>query len=256
MRLLNRLVGIDLANALTSPSPIKLSTQVSHELGIPDIEIIIPGEFHCFIEVKHDSPLGVGQLKSYRMHLDQLHEPLKAMVLLTRSRVYAVETMLQPEQYHHVCWYEIHRWLHEFEGEDTVLDFLIYDFTHFLEEKNMSHQRITWEYERGVSSLIDFTNMLESAIGDTMSKFKLARTAGWSWRGFYLNGDIFVGVRYNDPTRVVFENKQGNSPTFKRDLVFSDAHFFSLDTGEQYETIVDFLTKSLKEHSAQTTPTT
>jgi hypothetical protein len=246
--LLGQLIGLDLVHDLSTPAPIELSTQVSLEGGIPDIQIMVPGALHCYVEVKHDSHLGEGQLEYYHDLLQQSPEPLKSLVLLTRSRASAAETKLTSSQYHHVCWYEIHRWLHELEGHDEVLDYLIRDFTNFLEEKSMSHTRINWQYEEGVASLIDFTIMLESAIGETMVDRKVTKSAGWSWRGFYVDGDVFVGIRYDMPVLLVFENDTGNNPTFKRDLHLPAVHFFSLDAGEQYEAIVNFLTISSKEY--------
>ena len=242
--LMENLLGIDLSNRPSSPATIQITTQVRVEGGIPDIEVRIPGEFHAYIEVKHDAHLGSGQLEYYKSALDKSLDPVKVAVLLTRSKASSVETELAPDDYHHVCWYEVHRWFSSLSTEDEILKYLIRDFNAFLEAKRMSHQQITWEYEKGVPALVDFTDMLESVIGEVVPDLKMTRTAGWSWRGFYLDGQVFLGIRYDDPTRLVFENDSGNSPTFERDFVFSDAHFFSLDAGKQFEALAKFIAES------------
>lgn len=248
---IERLIGVELFAGENSPAVVQISTQVRVEGGIPDIEIRIPDELHAYIEVKHDAHLGFGQLEFYKSVVERSLEPTKVAILLTRSRSSSVETELAPDEYHHVCWYEVHRWFSSLTTEDPVLKFLIHDFISFLEAKRMSHQKIKWAYEEGVPALIDFTDMLESVIAEVVPDLKMTRTAGWSWRGFYLDSRVFIGIRYDDPTRLVFENDSGNSPTFKRAFIFSEAHFFSLDAGEQFEVLAKFIEGSFTELPTQ-----
>ena len=251
--IVNNLVGGRLSDAEKSPGGIEIITQLVLEDGTPDIEILMTEEFRAFIEVKHDSSLSKGQLEAYHQLLRKSSEPVKSLVLLTRSKSRVDETTLKSSEYHHVCWYEIHRDFHNLLGEDEVLDFLIKAFLDFLEEKRMSLQRISWEYEKGVLSLIDFATMLEAAILEVISDMKVQKTGGWSWRGFYLDRDnrnLFVGIRYDEPSVLVFENNGGTNPTFQRSLKFNDVHFFSLDAGDQFETIIRFVSDALDEFDA------
>jgi hypothetical protein len=125
---MERLLGIGLSDVSDSPANLQISTQVRVEEGIPDIEVRIPGGFQAYIEVKHDAHLGSGQLEYYKALLDKSTAPVKVAVLLTRSKASSVETHLEPEDYHHVCWYEVHRWFSLLTTEDEVLIYLISDF--------------------------------------------------------------------------------------------------------------------------------
>jgi hypothetical protein len=245
--MIEKLLGIELFSEICSPASIRITTQVRVDGGIPDIEIRMPGEFHAYIEVKHDAHLGSKQLEFYKSVIEQSLEPIKVAVLLTRSKASSIETTLGPGEYHHVCWYEVHRWFSLLAPEDKVLKYLLHDFNAFLEAKRMSHQRIRWQYEEGVPALVDFTDMLASVLTEVEPNRTISRTSGWSWRGFNLDHKIFVGIRYDDPTRLVFEVEAGSNPTFKRDFVFSEAHFFSLDSGEQFEALADFIERTFSE---------
>jgi hypothetical protein len=117
----------------------------------------------------------------------------------------------------------------------------------FLEEKNMNLKKVTWEYIQGVPSLINLTNMMETAVQEVMSTVALRRTAGWSWRGFYLDNAYFFGIRYEHPLTVTFENNFGNNPTVTRQLDLEDSHFFSLSREEQFESLINFLQTASRE---------
>lgn len=240
LQILENLTDIDILDQSLEPNKIKLETQVSLKGGIFDIVITGENRFLTFIEVKHDSPLGEGQLEYYKELLEQSDYPQKSLVLLTRSRFSAHETELTEDEYHHVCWYEVHYWIKGILGNDEVVDFIASNFLKFLEEKKMSLPKISLEYERGVSSMIDLSSMIESALGEVFPKSKIKCSAGWSWRGFYLDEKYFIGVRFNEPTILVFENNQGTKSTFKKDFVLKESHFFLLDASDQFEALIKY----------------
>lgn len=242
--------GLDMVNLLCSqhpgacfsdPKSVLISTQVTTDMGRPDIEI--RGEDTLvYVEVKHDSPLGLDQLERYKAQLQESRFPNTRLVLLTRSRNSSFETTLQPGDYHHIYWYEIYNWLHKIDTQDDICQYFVHSLMGFLEEKRMSMKRVTWEYIQGIPALLNLTDMMETAITEVMPGIKLTRTAGWNWRGFYLPDDYWFGVRYAQRLVVVFENNRGYDPvTYKRNLNLEERHFFSLDKDEQFECLVEFL---------------
>lgn len=244
---LEKVLGVSLDQVLKSPAPPELITQEKVEDGFPDVTIRFGTDLLAYIEIKHDAPLHEGQLEYYKRMLSQSDTDTQALVLLTRSKQNANETTLPADEYHYLCWYEVHSWLRECLGSDEVVDHVIHDFLEFLEEKKMSLQKVGWEYEKGVASLIGLTTMMEAAISEVFTEEKMQRTAGWSWRGFFLGQKYFFGVRFENQTVIVFENNLGSKPDYKMGLDFQTEHFFSLDSGEQFERLVEFLSKCKEE---------
>lgn len=245
--------GLELLNLLCcqregalfgNPDSVLISTQVTTGAGTPDIEVRDENTL-VFIEVKHDSPLGPNQLERYSGQLVESGVPSTRLVLLARSRLSIVETTLQPSDYSRVYWYEIHNWLSEVDAEDEVAQYLVEGLKDFLEEKRMSLKKVSWEYMQGVPALLNLTNMLESVIAEVMPGVKVTRTAGWNWRGFYLPGKYWVGVRYDQPLVISFEDNQGYNPvTYKCELDLEKEYFFSLSKEEQFECLGEFLRRA------------
>ncbi|MGD2159040.1 MAG: PD-(D/E)XK nuclease family protein [Anaerolineales bacterium] len=242
--ILNNICGQDLR--LSKPQRVNISSQVTTEEGKPDIVIKEGNEKIVFIEVKHDSSLGLDQLERYYAHLEGLQTEDKQLVLLTRSRHSVQETTLDPEKFHHVCWYEISGWLSEADIHDDIAGYLVEQFLDFLKEKEMSMEKVTWEYIRGVPAMTNLVNMIATALSEIAPETGTQKTMGASWAGFYMEG-IFIGFRYATPLMIVFENDRGYNPTFKRDLSLEKAHFFSLSAGEQLECLIEFIQESLEE---------
>jgi hypothetical protein len=245
LALVNKLCGFPEENCFTNSQSVAISTQIIIDEGRPDIEIRDGRDTLVYVEIKHDAHLGTGQLEYYKRKLIEANFPNKELVLLTRSRILAQETTLKFDEYHHVCWYEIHYWLSKFNVQDEVCKYFIESFMLFLEGKRMSVKQVTWEYIQGVPALIALTTMMEVALVEAMPNVKLGRTAGWTWRGFNLNGGSYwCGIRYNQPLLVVFENNGGNNPTYKCDLDLNGFHFFSLTQTEQLECLINFFKDS------------
>ncbi len=243
--ILGRLCGLEDCFEGCEPGSIAISTQVSVEAGRPDIEIRVGDHTLVYAEVKQDAPLGQNQLEYYLSRLRASLVENTQLMLLSRSRITALETSLAQSDYHHVCWYHVYEWLSATEPEGPVSAYLIESFLALLEERKMSMKEVSWEYIKGVPALVALTDMLEQAIGEVMPGIKYTRTAGWSWRGFYLSGEYWTGVRYERPLLLVFENDRASPPfTYKRDLDLGEVHFFSLSRGEQFECLVDYLRRA------------
>jgi hypothetical protein len=241
LALVNLLSGDSQGALFSNPHSLEISTQITVEQGRPDIDIRDGSEVLVYVEVKHDSGLGWDQLERYRAQLRASGIPTTRLVLLTRSRYSSLATTLSPSEYYHLRWYEIYNRLSAIETPNDVCEHFIRCLMDFLEEKKMSMKQVRWEYITGVPALLSLTDMMEAAIAVVMPDSGLKRTAGWSWRGFYLYEEYFFGMRYAEPLTVVFEDNRGNSPNFKQSLDLADVHFFSLSKDEQFERIVAFL---------------
>lgn len=238
--------------------PISIATQVGMEQGRPDIELSTPDKL-LYIEVKHDSGLGYRQLERYQEALDQSGVDNTKLILLTRFSIDL--TSEEAKLCKHVKWFEVYNWLAEAKPEDSVSRYLMRSFLDFLEEKNMSIQKVGWEYINGVPALGNLMNMIEVAIKSTSLSI-YAKSAAWGWKGFHLNDkDYFCGVYYSDPLSLVFQLQREIEPDeeilatsgYRYDkapwgypylsLDLEAAHFFALNKDEQLETIATFLTE-------------
>ena len=75
----------------------------------------------------------------------------------------------------------------------------------------------------------------------TLPNSKSQKTAGWSWRGFYLDGKFFAGVYFDEPTTLIFVDNMGKNPTNTESLNLLATHFFALEAGEQFELLITFV---------------
>lgn len=142
---------------------ISVLTQEVTEEGTPDIKISCPDKL-IYVEVKHDSPLGHRQVSRYKRALESSTATIKHVVLLTR---FAVDYENQEERpYKHGRWFEVYNWLDSAQKEvkDPINVYLIDEFKSFLEVKQMSMQRISWEYINGIPALNNLFIMLEVAL--------------------------------------------------------------------------------------------
>jgi hypothetical protein len=239
----NKICGLIENKEFKKTELLSISTQVIVDDGRPDITIKYGSTILVYLEIKHDASLGEGQLEYYRKKLDESDYQNTALILLTRSQASSQETTLSKNEYHHICWYDVHRWLSKIriESRETICNYFIKDFLGFLEGKQMSLERIGWEYINGVPSLVAMCNLLEVAILETTPNVKSKKNGGFGWMGFNIDGTFFCGVRYSNPMTVVFENNNGNSPTYKYDFDLNKVHFFSLDQAEQLECLVNFI---------------
>lgn len=229
-----------------SAASLHISTQVNTAVGTPDIELR-QHDVLVYIEVKHDSPLGVDQLERYKEQLDQIDVARKRLVLLSRSHYSDPGTSLEPNAYHRLYWHNIYNWLADVDTTDEVIRYFCNALMGFLEEKNMSMKKVGWEYINGIPAMLDLSQMMEAALIVALPDASRQRTGGWFWRGYYVSGDLFFGFRFDQPLRLVLENNKGNNPkTLECALDLESAHFFSLPSNEQLDCLVTFLLESTR----------
>lgn len=234
---------------------ISVTTQETTEQGRPDIRISTPDKL-IYIEVKHESPLGHQQISRYRKALESSVASIKRVVLLTR---YAIDIAAQEEKpYKHIRWFEVYNWLRQADVDDPIAVYLIDSFNTFLEVKQMSLQKISWEYINGVPAFNNLVNMLEVAIQGVKIPI-YGKSPGRDYRGFWLENKEYIAViYYNNHLIITFEiidkrkyNKELlDEPTYelregKERLWFrldlEKCHFFSLDKDEQLEELIRFV---------------
>jgi hypothetical protein len=245
-RFINSMAGPLPVHSISDKETVSINTQKAlGKYGRVDLAIEEADDTLIYIEIKHDSPLGSGQLEAYYQALKSAGKNNHRLVLLKRHKDTSAEVCLNTGEFRVVTWYEVHKWLKEIKNADQVSLFLIQDFQIFLEEKNMSLKKVTWEYIQGVPALIDLRNMLEVAKNEVMPKAPIKRTQGWSWVGLYLDGNFFFGIRYGQPLVVVFENNFGTKTTSKIDLDLEKKHFFSLTADEQVSLLIEFLKQGI-----------
>lgn len=242
--ILQKISGLKSQSWYSEKEQISISTQITVEGDRPDIAINVSNKKVVFVEVKHDSSLGEEQLERYYSHLEKTPYEEKQLVLLTRSRRSIQETNLETTKFHHICWYEISSWLSDINSKDQIVTYLIRQFIEFLKDKDMSMEKITWEYMRGLPAMKNFLDMLGAAISEANPELTTKKTIGWSWGGYYLEGSIFIGIRFSNHLIVTFENDTGNNPSFTKTLSLEETHFFSLSAGEQLEILVSFIKES------------
>ena len=245
---------------------IIISTQDVTDEGTPDIKIFTPEKL-IYLEVKHDSPLGEKQISRYKKALEHSVVPIKKVVLLTRFPIDFKDEGERP--YKHVRWHEIYNCLSVLRTKvkDPSNTYLIDSFNCFLEGKQMSIQKVGWEYINGVPALLNLLNMIEVAIESAGIPLyrDYPRAAALNWRGFYLNSnEICCGIYYSDPMNIVlqlvdkkkFDVHKVPKPTFdveedKKSIWFSlnleECHFFSLNKDEQLKVIMKFVKASYEE---------
>lgn len=223
---------------------IIISTQETTEQGRPDIKIFSPNKI-IYIEVKHDSGLGDKQIERYSYALKSSNASIKKVILLTRFAVDFNEEQGKP--YKHVRWFQIYNWFSSVRVENPISEYLIKSFLKFLEVKNMSIQKISWEYINGTQAFKNFINMLEVAIQSASLRI-YKKSAGWDWMGFYVeNKKEFFGVYYDSPLLLKFEVYDGKKTTSTSILNLEAIHFFSLDKDEQLNQLTQFIKKCNKE---------
>jgi len=184
---------------------------------------------------------------------------IKHVVLLTR---YAIDFEKQEERpYKHVRWFEVYNWLENAKRkiQDPVGIYLIESFKSFLEVKQMSMQKVGWEYINGVPAFNNLINMIEVAIQSTSLRIH-QRSAGWDFKGFYVeNTELWCGIYYTNSPEVIileipnkkkFNAKLVDAPSYSvredKDSIWfrfllEDSPFFSLDKDKQLEEITKFV---------------
>lgn len=237
---------------------ISVTTQETTEQGRPDIKVSTPDKL-IYVEVKHDSPYYPEQVSRYRKALQSSNATIKHVVLLTR---FAIDfTQLKTKPYKHVRWFEVYNWLESARIRDPINVYLVKSFNSFLEEKQMSIQKVEWEYINGVPAMMNLLNMIEVAIQSAGLQLypSYPRAVALESRGFYIETNkVWCGIYYSDPLNVGFylyektkyDKKRLQKPTYRMSedrwsislwLPLEEYHFFSLNKNEQLELITKFV---------------
>jgi len=234
---------------------ISVSTQETTEQGTPDIKVSSPNKL-IYIEVKDYSPVDSEQLRRYKKALGLSNTPIKHLILLTRFPVDYSEHQGIPDKC--IRWFEVYNWLASAKdkAKDPVNLYLIDEFKSFLEVKQMSIQKVGWEYINGMPAMNNLIDMIDVAIQALSVKYW--KSARWAHKGFYVEDNkLWCGIHYNNPLVITFEmnKRKFNSKLIKAPsyemrggkehiwfrLPLEDRHFFSLNKDEQLEEITKFV---------------
>lgn len=231
------------------PAKLTIITQETTEVGRPDLVISQGKDFTFFIEIKHDSSLGHRQLERYFDKLETRESLQKQLILITRSKHSLKETRLDKKLFRHISWYELSSWLSQLKIEDQISKHAVHDFLLFLEEKEMSTQRVEWDYIRGVPALVHLSSMLDIALSEAFPDEEVRKSAGWKEFGFYFGKDKdgWLGIEYETHLHVHVA-KAGPKGWYDEEYLTLDLEkspFFTLQAGEQLELLVKFIKESI-----------
>ena len=252
---LNFICGRNSEFAFKEGEKVVITTQKFTSEGTPDIEV--KSEDKCiYVEVKHDSGLGKDQIERYKKALRKERAAIKKIVLLTRFSVDLQEANQEGVPDRHIRWYQIYKYLEGLKPKNEIAKFLVKQFIEFLEGKQMAIQKISWEYSNGVRAFLNLVDMIGVAIEELGIKI-YSKSAGWEWRGYYLeNKDEFCGIYCDEPDSVYIfifaPNLKPNDKNFPYayyeedngvyfELSLEDSHFFALQKDQQLDKLKEFI---------------
>jgi hypothetical protein len=255
---------------IESAPTFRLETQISTDVGTPDIEITGPG---CYglIEVKDESGVKVEQLVRYAGLISRNESPSKCLVLLTRHHFANPGIPVLVES---VTWTQIAQWLTNPQinnqcGQGALN--AIEQFVEFLEAKGMSVKRAGWEMVAGIEQFKNFKVMLREAM-ESAGAHRVWTAYGSDFQGWAIpDGSttvsaFYVFVRFDEPEilRFMCKSTYVNGTHYENwevnpsdpdslirylDLNSEETHFFSRSLDSQVRMLEDFVTSCL----AQTT---
>jgi hypothetical protein len=254
--LLNFTCGKNSQSAFSEDEEVVITTQKSTSEGTPDIQIKSIDKC-IYIEVKHDSGLGLRQIERYRKALENEHVSVKKIVLLTKFGLDFEESNQEGVPDKHIRWYQIHRYLEELKPKREICKYLIDQFTEFLEGKQMAIQKVEWEYTNGIRAFGNLIDMIGAA-ADELGIKKYSKSVGWDYKGYYLQNKMeLCAVWYSDPDSVYYQlinipkyapqNKDFRYDFYEEDnsiyfeLSLEDSHFFALRKEEQLDILKKFI---------------
>jgi hypothetical protein len=143
IEILNKLCVINNEFSFGQDEEISITTQEVTEQGRPDIKISSVDKL-IYIEVKQDSPLGYQQVERYTDALNASTATIKHVILLTR---FSIELEEKEKPYKHSLWHQVHEWLLNANIHDSVSNYLRDEFNSFLKEKQMTIEKVGWEFD-------------------------------------------------------------------------------------------------------------
>jgi len=262
--LVNGLCGVQDEFLPGDADKVTIATQTIIANGVLDITISAPGKV-VYLEAKDYSLPVAEKLRRYRKDLDGREEGFKRLVLVTR---FATDLTLGEEGPHHlVRWSQIHDWittaLEKAPPQRAAACYLAEQFVHFLEAKEMSEERVSWELAPGVVALTSFAAMLDSAITGAGLKHKKVKvpSSTATYYGWTIEPPKYwCGLLYQTPSVLVFQLLDGCPKAIKEhlrrsgqlvptsdydgfclDLEDENVAFFALGKERQLKTLTDFI---------------
>jgi hypothetical protein len=171
----------------------------------------------------------------------------KQLILITRSKHSLKQTQFDQSKFKHICWYQISGWMSDLKIEDKVSQHTIRQFIDFLEEKEMTTEKVEWQYIDGVPALRHLLAMLNTALAEVFHEHTIVRNAGWNWIGYILAEKYWVGVRYENPLQISIETTGAKQYNPHSVLDLEKSHFFAFKAGEQLEKLLEFISEGMKD---------
>jgi len=166
-------------------------------------------------------------------------------------------------------WQDFYYLIKQYEAEDSVEKYLIEEVKKYMEGKNMSIPKVSYEIMNGMESLKNLVIQMESAL----EGIDYRRSFGYTWLGYYLHFNDYqicwVGTYYdgkkllcevtNENAIKTIESREKNEFIWKKDMKkyvtyfdFEENHYFCLKAEEQLEILkkwLDSVYKKLVEYS-------
>lgn len=178
---------------------IEIRTQVSTELGRPDLEISTPDCISVF-EVKAEAEIRAGQLEGNREYLNKCVYPQKALFTITKYAPTILPEGETPD--YSLRWYEvadmIELALNDPRLDDPASAFVAQCFHDFLKEQNMAIAQVGWQLAEGAKALHSFLVMLQEAARACQVSTK--KEMNLEYDGFILEGGKYgTGIDLREP---------------------------------------------------------
>lgn len=236
---------------------IDITTQIKTSEGCPDIKIETK-DYLIYIEVKVDSDFGYDQLARYKKALS-LSQKTTILITLTRYHHVLHKSDIPPD--FGIIWNQLSDWLNELNLSKSVSRFLTNQFITLLKKRGVAMKEISWQLQDGIADLINLVDVISEALA--ASNINISRkSAGWDWRGYYIEEKFFVGIYFNQPNLIIFNSEvelaenRTKEPTLghyeghgtgwqnELNLYSEEVHFFSRTKNSQLECLEKFLKES------------
>jgi len=273
--LINKIFGTDVH---LEEEDYEVVLEESFEEGRIDI-VIKSLSSNIYIENKISADLGENQLERYSNYIRQRQNNAKLILL---SRDYIEDPIIKECTDEYLFWSELYQMIEEFlvRYSDKIKKnkngkvYLITRFLEFLRGKNMSDEKVSWEYYGGLKSFLNLLNMIQSVLKrlqkEDLIKEVSKKNIGIDYAGCYIrksegynSWDFWVGINYSSPEKLYFEflekfivkckdtesfEKMPKSPDDdpSKILDFDEIYFLAFSKEQQKKAIYDFVKESLE----------
>lgn len=262
IELLNKLCAVNALHSFRIEESITIVTQHAIDTSILDMRVSSTDK-EFYIEVKDMAAVDPDQLKKYKAVLQSSSAPNTGLVLLTRVSVLDTDHQGIPNKC--VLWSEIHSCVEKLNCHEPISTYLVRSLRTYLEDKGMSMNKVTWEYERGVLALNALMQMIDNAIVGISSRISQGSGRARTYTGLYFEGgEYWCGISNHEPLLVIFEigsplkhdvkkvkkpsnrfHQENNNLYYE--LSLEEIHFHYLDADKQAEEINKFVKESYVE---------